>query len=68
MDCTLPVAARRRPTAVINSLARAIALRRVRRRLADLDDRMLADIGLSRDEAEREARLPIWDVPQHWRG
>jgi len=31
-----------------------------RRRLAALDDRMLADIGISRADAEREASKPFW--------
>ena len=33
---------------------------RTRRALLGLDDGQLADIGLSRAEAEREARLPFW--------
>lgn len=45
----------------------ADALRRQRLRLRDLDDRLLADIGLTRDEAQEEARRPLWDVPTHWR-
>lgn len=28
--------------------------------LADLDDRALADIGLTRDQAERESNVPFW--------
>jgi uncharacterized protein YjiS (DUF1127 family) len=28
--------------------------------LKDLDDRMLKDIGLTREQAEREARKPFW--------
>ena len=35
---------------------------RERRALADLPDSILADIGISRAEAEREARRPFWDV------
>ena len=31
-----------------------------RRALADLDDRSLRDIGLSRHQAEREAAKPFW--------
>jgi len=34
-----------------------------RRVLGMLDDAALADIGLSRREAEREARRPFWDLP-----
>lgn len=33
-----------------------------RRSLRHLDDRMLADIGLSRAEAEREGKKPFWMV------
>ncbi|GAB4349184.1 MAG: hypothetical protein Kow006_10560 [Gammaproteobacteria bacterium] len=31
-----------------------------RHRLLELDDRLLKDIGISRAEAEREARKPFW--------
>ena len=33
---------------------------RQRRQLRDLDDRLLADIGLTRYQAEVEARKPFW--------
>ncbi|MGB0696668.1 MAG: DUF1127 domain-containing protein [Rhodospirillaceae bacterium] len=36
---------------------------RQRRDLASLDDRMLADIGYSRSEADAEASRPFWDLP-----
>ena len=42
------------------------ALRRERRRLAALDDHLLRDIGLDREQAEREARRSDWDAPRHW--
>lgn len=42
-------------------------MRRQRRQLAMLDDRLLDDIGLSRSEAQKEAERSIWDVPRHWR-
>lgn len=44
-----------------------IALRRQRQRLARLDDHMLRDIGLTREQAQAEAAEPVWDVPAHWR-
>lgn len=47
-------------------LRRALGLRSSRRALASLDDHMLADIGLTRDEAEREALRPVWDAPESW--
>lgn len=33
---------------------------RQRRQLARLDDRLLGDLGLSRIDAEQEARKPFW--------
>ncbi|WP_417523174.1 DUF1127 domain-containing protein [Marinovum sp.] len=47
-------------------LADLLALHRQRRALARLDASRLDDLGLSRDEALREADKPIWDVPAHW--
>ena len=38
-------------------------LYRQRRALARLDDKALADIGLTRDEAQIEANRPFWDIP-----
>lgn len=38
-----------------------------RARLADLDDHMLADIGLTAAQARAESRLPAWNVPTNWR-
>lgn len=33
-----------------------------RRRLRQLDERMLRDIGVDRADAEREARRPFWEI------
>lgn len=38
-----------------------------RARLGEMDDHMLADIGLSRAQAKAEAARPVWDVPTNWR-
>lgn len=38
-----------------------------RQALRRLDDRALADIGVSRAEALAEARRPAWDAPETWR-
>ncbi len=54
-------------TALLARLRKAGALARQRRRLAELDDAMLHDIGLTRDQALHEARRPRWDAPDHWR-
>lgn len=40
---------------------------RQRRSLAQLDAHLLEDLGLTRAEAEREARRALWDVPRSWR-
>lgn len=37
-----------------------------RQKLARLDSEALDDIGLTKAEAENEARRPIWDVPGYW--
>ena len=52
---------------VFKQIADTIGVWRQRRHLAALDDAALCDIGLTRTEALREARRPLWDVPQHWR-
>jgi uncharacterized protein YjiS (DUF1127 family) len=41
---------------------------RTRARLRELPEHMLADIGVTRSEAEMEAARPFWDVPKWWRG
>lgn len=47
-------------------ILRWLELRRERKALADLDDYLLDDIGVTRNEALREARKPFWDAPSHW--
>lgn len=51
---------------VLGKLWAALSMMRQRRRLAQLDDRALQDIGLTRTEAETEARRAIWDAPEIW--
>ncbi len=55
-----------RPMLSVTRLKALFAIRRQRARLARLDDAALTDIGLSRHEAEAEARRPIWDAPHSW--
>jgi uncharacterized protein YjiS (DUF1127 family) len=43
------------------------SLARQRRALADLDDHILRDVGLTRAQAEAEADRPIWDAPSNWK-
>ncbi len=44
-------------------LAQAVATHRQRLHLEDLDDHMLADIGLDRLSARRESERPFWELP-----
>jgi uncharacterized protein YjiS (DUF1127 family) len=45
---------------LVARLLRIYGRQQQRRALRELDDRMLADIGLSREQAEAEARKPLW--------
>jgi len=42
------------------------ALSRSRRRLGEMDDHLLADVGLGRWQAGEEVRRPAWDAPAAW--
>lgn len=55
-----------RPASRRFGLSDILALFRQRRALAQLDDTRLDDLGLTRSDAEAEARRPVWDVPAHW--
>lgn len=46
--------------AMMNAVMRAWARRAGRLALMELDDRLLADIGVTRTQAAREARKPLW--------
>lgn len=46
--------------------ARPASLWRQRNELRHLSDAQLRDIGLTRDQANREARRWFWDVPDQW--
>ena len=48
------------------SLMDFLSLHRQRSALARLDDRALEDIGVTRAQAEKEAKSGFWDVPEHW--
>jgi uncharacterized protein YjiS (DUF1127 family) len=63
MELALRLPARRH---VWLTFTRALALHRSRKDLASLDAHMLRDIGLTPDEAAREAARPAWDAPSHW--
>ncbi|HVG49911.1 MAG TPA: hypothetical protein VM899_17445 [Rubellimicrobium sp.] len=54
------------PAGIPARMLRLEALSRSRRRLGELDDRLLADVALDRAQAQREARRPVWDAPANW--
>jgi len=56
-----------RPLPGLQALRRRVANRRARERLAQLDDHLLDDIGLTRAQAERGTQRPGWNPPAHWR-
>jgi len=63
-----PILSHHRPVlTVARAAGRAIGVWRQRRSLAQLDDHLLEDLGLTRAEAEHEARRALWDVPASWR-
>ncbi len=55
-----------RSTGFFGWLILAREVRRQRRALADLTPEQLQDVGLTPDQARREAQRLVWDVPQHW--
>ncbi len=44
-----------------------VRARATRRLLADMDDRLLADIGVGRGDAQHEAQRPMWELGQRHR-
>lgn len=50
---------------VRNRLGRMLRARRTRRLLGEMDDRMLADIGIGRGEAATESSRAMWDLSTH---
>lgn len=49
------------------SFSNLAALRRQRKALVRLDDVALRDMGLTRVQADLEAKRSLWDVPASWR-
>lgn len=58
---------RAQAASLITSLQAALRVRAERKALLQLDGFRLADIGLSAEEAAREAARPLWDAPKAWR-
>ena len=47
-------------------LLRMFAAWKQRNDLSRLDDKALADIGVTRAQANAETRRPLWDLPANW--
>ena len=60
-DAAVP-ASNARKLSIVQLIQRALLVRRERRALMSLDERMLADVGLSQADAYREANRPFLDV------
>ncbi|MDW4499599.1 DUF1127 domain-containing protein [Sulfitobacter sp. D35] len=57
----------RRTPKFVGGLISRIALQKSRRRLGELDAKALQDIGVSPEDARREASRGFWDAPSTWR-
>lgn len=55
--------ARGRRDSFVTRLMAALALGQQRHDLSQLSDAQLDDIGITRAQAQREAKRPIWDAP-----
>ncbi len=51
---------------LVANFVNLLALRQTRQRLAQLEPHLLRDIGLTVDQAHREAARPVWDAPKTW--
>ncbi len=54
------------PRVVWRRIVALYSLQRQRRQLAELEPHLLEDIGIDRNDAQREASRPFWDAPAHW--
>jgi len=65
LDASARFSAPRRGLAgqMVLTLVLALRVRRERRQLAALNDAQLADLGLTRADAQRESRRGLFDIP-----
>lgn len=52
-------------SAALTDLITLLSVTRQRAALARMDNAQLRDLGLTRAEADTEARRPFWDLPTH---
>jgi uncharacterized protein YjiS (DUF1127 family) len=51
---------------VFASVKQMWAVRKQRKELAQMDSDRLSDIGVSFEQAQKEAARPMWDCPSYW--
>ena len=61
------VQSRARIAGLAARIRQALVLRAGRERLTTLDEALLFDIGMTREQALTEASRSVWDVPHGWR-
>lgn len=66
-SCSAPCAPGKPQLSLTARLSLHLAAWRQRRQLARLDARALEDIGVTRAQADAEARGGFWKAPDHWR-
>ncbi|MEW2913694.1 DUF1127 domain-containing protein [Leisingera sp. JC11] len=64
--CSSPCTAAKPQLSLTARLRLHLAAWRQRRQLARLDARALEDIGVTRAQADAEARGGFWKAPDHW--
>ncbi|MEN0002479.1 MAG: DUF1127 domain-containing protein [Pseudomonadota bacterium] len=60
-----PLSGRARP-GILGMVLKAYSIWRERQCLNTLDDHLLRDVGLTRNDVESETNRPIWDAPNRW--
>ena len=56
----------RRKPGFLARLVTLHAIRKERQTLSNLDPKLLKDIGITPEQAEKEAKRSIWDAPERW--
>lgn len=66
-SCPAAGRAPRRRRSLMARLVVLFSLRKQRRELVGLTAERLRDLGITPEQARREAARPLWDVPPGWR-
>ena len=55
-----------KPGSIVSRIFTFQGIWKERQRLAAMDDHLLKDIGLTREDVQKEAKRPTWDAPERW--